>query len=162
MSNLDCASRLAALEPRCTTAEALAFFDQLPAVSSAEIRGRWKGRELATGHRFDGALVASGFYGKKFDNQESVHPLLFSTSGGKIFFVAPRRVPVGLAGRVPVKAIEAGQKLLGIAEPAIRTDKPRARLRDIEHRGVVTAAMVYDPLPIIDIFRRVDADTLLG
>ena len=30
------------------------------------------------------------------------------------------------------------------------------------HRGVVTAAMVYDSLPIIDVFRRVSADVLLG
>jgi hypothetical protein len=42
------------------------------------------------------------------------------------------------------------------------TRKPKARLRSLEHRGVVTAAMVYDALPIIYVFRRVDADTLLG
>ena len=32
----------------------------------------------------------------------------------------------------------------------------------VEHRGVVTAALVYDRLPIIDAFRRVDDATLLG
>ena len=31
-----------------------------------------------------------------------------------------------------------------------------------EFRGVVTAAMVYDHLPIIDVFRRVDEVTMLG
>jgi hypothetical protein len=46
--------------------------------------------------------------------------------------------------------------------PLLYTDKPKARLRTIEHRGVATAAMVYDALPIIDVFRRVDADILLG
>ncbi len=51
---------------------------------------------------------------------------------------------------------------MGALKPAIRTKKHRARLRAVEHRGVVTAAMVYDHLPIIDVFRRVDADTLLG
>ena len=47
-------------------------------------------------------------------------------------------------------------------KPALRTRKHRARLRAVEHRGVVTAAMVYDHLPIIDFFRRVDDSTLLG
>ena len=32
----------------------------------------------------------------------------------------------------------------------------------IEHRGVLTAAMVYDALPVIDVFRRVGPDVLLG
>jgi hypothetical protein len=32
----------------------------------------------------------------------------------------------------------------------------------IEHRGVVTATMSYDALPINDHFRRVDDATLLG
>jgi hypothetical protein len=50
----------------------------------------------------------------------------------------------------------------GGVRPLLYTDKPKARLRTIEHRGVATAAMVYDSLPIIDVFRRVDDDTLLG
>jgi hypothetical protein len=37
-----------------------------------------------------------------------------------------------------------------------------ARLRMVEYRGVVSGAMVYDRQPIIDHFRRVDDDTLLG
>jgi hypothetical protein len=32
----------------------------------------------------------------------------------------------------------------------------------VEHRGVATAAMLYDRLPIVDVFRRLDAITLLG
>lgn len=37
-----------------------------------------------------------------------------------------------------------------------------ATLRRVEHRGVVTATMVYDKHPIFDHFRRVDDRTLLG
>lgn len=37
-----------------------------------------------------------------------------------------------------------------------------ASLRAVEHRGVVTATMVYDKHPVFDHFRRVDADTVLG
>jgi hypothetical protein len=52
--------------------------------------------------------------------------------------------------------------MVGVLKPAVRTKRHRARLRAVEHRGVVTAAMVYDHLPIIDVFRRVDDRTLLG
>ncbi|MFM7676911.1 MAG: DUF4334 domain-containing protein [Synechococcus sp.] len=38
----------------------------------------------------------------------------------------------------------------------------QARLRMVEFRGVVSAAMLYDNLPIIDGFRRIDADRVLG
>ena len=32
----------------------------------------------------------------------------------------------------------------------------------MEHRGVSTATMIYDALPIHDVFRKVDDDTVLG
>ncbi|TEA13139.1 hypothetical protein C8034_v004752 [Colletotrichum sidae] len=37
-----------------------------------------------------------------------------------------------------------------------------ARLREVKFRGVVTAAMVYDNFPIIDAFRFVDENTIVG
>jgi len=37
-----------------------------------------------------------------------------------------------------------------------------ASLWDIEFRGEVTASMVYDGQPVVDHFKRVDDDTLLG
>ena len=155
--------QLAALEHGgATTETALALFDALQPVRAEEITGRWRGRELGTGHPMDGKLTASGWYGKQFDGPESVHPLLFSTPNGKIFAVDPRKIPLGLTDKIPVRAVDAGQKLLGVAEPALRTSKPRARLRNLEYRGKVGAAMVYDQLPIIDMFRRVDDTTLLG
>ncbi|HNI70658.1 MAG TPA: DUF4334 domain-containing protein, partial [Marmoricola sp.] len=43
-----------------------------------------------------------------------------------------------------------------------RASKPRARLREVAHRGVVSAAMIYDTQPIIDHFRRIDDHTILG
>jgi hypothetical protein len=50
----------------------------------------------------------------------------------------------------------------GAIRPLLYTDRPRARVRIMEHRGVTTAAIVYDALPVIDVFRRVSPDTLLG
>ncbi|PVG81874.1 hypothetical protein DDE18_14225 [Nocardioides gansuensis] len=154
--------RLAALEPTCTLAAALELFDSLPAVKSTELTGRWRGRELRTGHPLDGLLEASGWWGKQFDGVDDVHPLLFADPSGELFAVDPLRVPIGLTGKLPVSVVARGRAALGVAKHALRTSRPRARLRDLEHRGVVTASMVYDHLPIIDSFRRVDEETMLG
>ena len=53
-------------------------------------------------------------------------------------------------------------RAFALVRPLLVTSRPAARLRMVEHRGVVSAAMVYDDLPIIDAFRRVDDDTVLG
>ncbi|CAJ1586868.1 DUF4334 domain-containing protein [[Mycobacterium] wendilense] len=36
------------------------------------------------------------------------------------------------------------------------------RLRMVEYRGVLSATMIYDALPINDHFRLIDDDTVLG
>jgi len=158
----DATGRLATLELRCTTEDALAFFDTLPSVAADAIRGRWVGRELRTGHPWDGLLTASGWYGKQFDNAEAVHPLLFRTPSGRIFPVDPGRLPLSLAHRAPVTAVSAARRCLDLAMPLLRARAPKARLRNVEHRNTITAAMIYDQLSIIDVFRRVDDVTLLG
>lgn len=153
---------LSDLEPACSLDEALAYFDGLPSVRSEEITGRWRGRELRTGHPMDGLLEVTGWYGKQFDGVDAVHPLLFTGRGGKVFSVDPRRVPLGLADRMPTGVAGRARAALPAFQELVATRKPRARLRNVEHRGVVTAAMVYDHLPIIDVFRRAADDTLLG
>lgn len=146
-----------------TAARAWELFDSLPAVRVEEITtGRWRGAEVATGHPWGGMLVESGWYGKQFDSADSVQPLLFSDPAGDIFPVDPRRVPLFLAGKVPVDTLKPVRRSLGALRPMLRTRTPRARLRNLEFRGKASAAMIYDDLPIIDIFRRVDEDTLLG
>jgi hypothetical protein len=154
--------RLSALEPACSLEQALDLYDALEPVRAEQITGRWRGRELGTGHPMDGRLEASGWYGKQFDDVDSVHPLLFTTPGGEVFAVDPRRVPLGIVDKVSPSLVGKGREALGVLKPGLRTTKPRARLRHVEHRGVVSAAMVYDHLPIIDHFRRVDEVTLLG
>lgn len=153
--------RLAALEPRTTTEQALALFDALSPIRAEDTLGRWKGRELATGHPMDGVLERSGWYGKRFDSLEKVHPLLVLV-GDSLFSMEPRRVPLRLVAAMPPSLVSVARPLVGLFEPWLRTDKPRARLRNLEYRGVVSAAMIYDHLPIIDVFRKVDTDTLLG
>jgi hypothetical protein len=45
---------------------------------------------------------------------------------------------------------------------AVGTEQFKARLRMTEYRGRLSATMVYDDRPILDVFRKVDRDTLLG
>lgn len=150
-------------EGGCTAAQAWEIFDRLPAAPVAEVTtGRWRGEELPTGHPMDGTLSESGWYGKQFDAPDQVHPLLFTDQRGTVFAVDPRRVPLSLAGKIPTHWLRPVRSNLRTLAPLLRTRKATARLRDIEFRGVVSAAMVYDHLPIIDHFRRLDADTLLG
>jgi len=59
------------------TDEALALFDTLPAVRPEEMLGEWRGEEFPTGHPMDGLLAATGWAGKRFDDADRVHPLLF-------------------------------------------------------------------------------------
>ncbi|BBH16781.1 hypothetical protein Back2_10680 [Nocardioides baekrokdamisoli] len=154
--------KLARLEAGTTLDEALAFYDSLPAVECGDVSGRYIGRELRTGHAMDGLLEATGWYGKEFDDADHVHPLLFRNRRGEIFPVEPRMMPLGMAASVPDAIVDRSQGLIGGLRPLLRARGHRARLRAVEFRGVVTAAMVYDHLPIIDVFRRVDETTLFG
>jgi hypothetical protein len=81
----------------------------------------------------------------------------------RLFSLNPSLLPLSLLRRhaslVKSPAVVAVAKRLMWL---LKTRKPKARLRLIEFRGVSSAAMVYDALPVIDIFRKVDADTVLG
>ncbi|MDD9205499.1 DUF4334 domain-containing protein [Georgenia sp. 10Sc9-8] len=156
------ARRLRELEQGTTSAQALAFFDSLPAVAVAELTGAWRGNEVPTGHRLDGLLGAFGWRGKHVASPEDVHPLVFETLGS-LYSINPAVVPLGVVLRFPgALRSAAAQRAFRLLRGALRTSRPRARLRMTEHRGVLTATMIYDTLPVHDVFRRVDADTVLG
>jgi hypothetical protein len=142
--------------------EALAMFDACAPVPVGEMIGRWRGSGVPTGSPLDGLLEASGWYGKEFLDAERVHPLLFTTRSGPRP-VDPALIPVGvLRDRPGLAHSRAARTAFRAARPLLTTSRPRARLRAVEHRGVVTAAMVYDALPIIDVFRRLTSSALLG
>ncbi|WP_040339855.1 DUF4334 domain-containing protein [Candidatus Blastococcus massiliensis] len=141
---------------------ALTWFDALPPVAPEEMFGRWRGSGLPTGSPLDGLLESYGWYGKEFVDAETVHPLLFGTRSGPRP-VDPALVPIAvLRDRPGIAHSRAARTAFRLVRPAVTTAKPRARLRAVEHRGVVTAAMVYDALPIIDVFRRVSPDVRAG
>ena len=156
------ADRLRVLERGSSTGEAVEFFDACAPVGVEEMLGRWKGSGLFTGHPLDGLLEAFRWHGKRFDGVDEAHPLVFRGGAG-VFSVNPAVVPMWLATRFrrlvhSRLAVLAGRAVIRAA----RTGKPKARLRMMEYRGVSTATMSYDALPINDHFRRVEPDTLLG
>jgi hypothetical protein len=155
--------QLRALETRASTDEALAFFDALPPVRVMEMFGSWRGSGLRTGHPLDGLLEIFGWHGKRFEGPEDVHPLVFDGPDGSVFSINPSLIPLGLAVRHP-KAVRHPivSGLCRLLRFAVRTKKPRARLRMTEYRGVVSATMIYDALPINDVFRKVDDNTVVG
>ena len=143
-------------------AQVLRFFDARPAVPVEGLRGRWRGSELPTGSPLDGLLEAYGWWGKEFVDAETVHPLLVRGRAG-VHPVNPALVPLSLLRTIPALAHSVVlRRAAAVVRPLLRTRRPTARLRSVEHRGVVTAALVYDALPVIDVFRRVDDDLVLG
>lgn len=144
---------------RVTTDEALTLFDGLDVVTVDAMIGTWQGAEFPTGHRMDGMLTATGWYGKQFVDPETVHPLLFHTVDRRAAFpVNPALAPVGLT----LPTGRSYHRLITAARPLVGTSKPTARLRMTEYRGRVSATMIYDAKPINDVFRRVDDATVLG
>lgn len=145
-----------------TTAAALDAFDALPAVTPDVMIGTWRGSELPTGHPLDGLLAFYGWRGKRFVDADRVDPLLFGRDN-EVLALDPARLPLALALALPrIARTDAARGLFRLVRPLISTRKPKARLRSVAHRGRVSAAMIYDDLPIIDHFRQIDADRVLG
>jgi hypothetical protein len=156
------AQRLRELAPAAPLTDVIAFYDSLPAVMPEAMIGEWKGSEIASGHVYDGLLGPSGWWGKRFRSADAVDPLIFERNGRR-FAGNPGLMPLGLIERMPGLAKSApSAALFRLFSPLLRTNKPRARLRLLTYRGVTSAAMIYDQLPINDCFRAVDEDTLLG
>lgn len=146
-----------------TTTEILALFDSLPPVSTEALHGRWRGSGLPSGHPMDGLLERFGWYGKEFNGPEDVQPLLCKGRSGKIFGLNPAFVPMGLVSRhVGLFHNRFAEAAFALSARAVGTTRPTARLRMTEFRGVVTATMIYDCLPIQDMFRAAARDVLLG
>ena len=140
---------------------ALAMFDRLAPVGVDEMLGAWRGAVIETGHPLDPLLPAARWQGKRFESAEDVHPLVHRGLSGGVYRVNPALLPLGLAARMPFAAALT-QVLFPVLGPLAATTRPRARLRMVAHRGVTTAAMIYDAKPVIDLFRRIDARSVMG
>ncbi|MGK0290363.1 MAG: hypothetical protein ACI86H_001821 [bacterium] len=147
-----------------STAEALEIFDNLDPVETNFMLGSWKGSGFPTNHSLDGLLEAYHWRGKYFKSEEEVHPLVFLSRTGRKLSVNPSWVIpfVNLmsSGKVP-KSKFLG-KLFQVSSPLFATKHGGARLRMTNYRGKESATMIYNNLPINDIFRKVDDNTVLG
>lgn len=147
---------------RLTTTEALELYDTLDVVNLDLMLGRWHGAEFPTHHRMDGILEAYGWYGKEFHSANEVDPLLFQ-HGNKLVKMNPERIPLSLLTanfELPKSALVG--RCFSLLIPKIQTQDFKARMRMTEFRGKVSATMIYNGLPINDVFRKIDDNTLLG
>ncbi|WP_232725369.1 DUF4334 domain-containing protein [Bacillus sp. FJAT-44742] len=143
-----------------TEKEVTSFFKRLECVDRTFMHGTWKGRELKTNHPLNGSLEAVPWYGKRFINNEDVHPLVFQKKSGMLYNVNPGLLPLQLPlEKVPEKVM---RKSFPFFSPLLHTAESKARLRMIENHGKLTAAMIYDQHPIQDLFKKVDDNTVLG
>jgi Domain of unknown function (DUF4334)/GXWXG protein len=147
---------------KASTEEALELFDALDPVHLEFMLGRWRGSGLHTNHPLDNFLEATSWYGKEFIDPDQVHPLLFLDSNNRIFKISPSPLVMNLGLHLPVLKSQAIKPVLRFMTSLLKTGASQARLRMMEYRQKVSATMIYDHLPIHDIFRKVDDNTVLG
>ena len=146
-------------ERKASPEEALQAFDGLSPASLDFMHGRWKGFEIETGHPMEGLLTHSGWYGKIFENEEEVHPLVFFGKDKKeLYSLNPAYLPLDF--NLP-KSDFLGT-LMNQSRIVLETKESKARLRNMEYRGKVYATMAYDEKPIFDMFAKIDDDRVLG
>ncbi|MEO0561090.1 MAG: DUF4334 domain-containing protein [Chloroflexota bacterium] len=142
--------------------EALAICDSLEAVSVDFMIGRWRGSEVRTNHPYVGVLERSGWYGKLFLDENNVHPLIFYKNDHALFSVNPSRIAAGIDLPIDYNKLPNLRPTMPFLSPLLQTREGKARLRMTEYRGVVSATMIYDALPINDVFRKLNEGTVLG
>ncbi|MCJ7720958.1 DUF4334 domain-containing protein [Candidatus Bathyarchaeota archaeon] len=149
-------------EEKTTTEDALHLFDEMDVMTINNMFGRWQGSGFCTQHPLDGLLEMFNWYGKEFIDINNVHPLLFLDRNNKIFKVDPKKIPMSLAVNLPIPKNKISKFLFLSMKLILATTKTKARVRMMEHRGKISATMIYDDLPIFDVFRKIDNNTVLG
>lgn len=109
-----------------------ALWADLAPVEVSEMIGSWRGGDFATGHVASAVLEKVRWHGKRFDGPLAAVPLLCRDDQGDLY----SNLAAGGGGE--------------------------ASLWAVGFRGEVTATMVYDKLPVLDHFKKVDDDTVMG
>jgi hypothetical protein len=79
---------------------------------------------------------------------------------GEIVSLDPGAMTSGGDQRAPVSKTTV--RIFQLLMPLLTTSESRARLRMTEYRGKVSATMIYDQMPVYDIFRKLDDNTVLA
>lgn len=109
-----------------------AVWADLRTLSVAEMLGAWRGGDFATGHPASAMLSTLRWHGKRFDSPHEGHPLICRAETG------------------------------GLYSNTAAAGGGYSSLWDVAFRGEVTATMVYDAMPVLDHFKRVDDTTVMG
>jgi hypothetical protein len=142
---------------------ALERFHQLRPITPRELVGLWRGKCIATGHPFDGVLENLGWFGKRFGSDLRADALLFCAGPGRLRAIDPKWVPLGLALRCHrFGRTRIARQLFWRLQRAFQAKGPVASLKTLTLDGVASAAMVYDDQPIIDHFRKIDENRIMG
>jgi hypothetical protein len=142
---------------------ALEEFRRLPPIEPRELVGLWQRRGIPAAHPFDGVLENLGWFGKRFMPNMRVDALLFGSGERRLTAIDPKWIPLGLALRFNrLGRTRAARNLFSYLKRRLRARGPVASLKIILFGGVESAAMVYDDQPIIDHFRRIDEERIMG
>jgi hypothetical protein len=141
---------------------ALAYFDSLEPASVEFMLGKWRGEGVPTDHPMDGMLENFNWHGKEFVSADHVHPLVFKRHDGMLVKLNPQWMPMKYARNTAFSRQEWFRKLFDLGTRVMQTQASKARLRMTEYRGKSSATMIYDDLPINDVFRKIDDNTVLG
>ncbi|MEZ2224332.1 DUF4334 domain-containing protein [Rhizobium sp. RCC_161_2] len=138
-------------------------FQGLPPVEPREMIGLWTGRGIPSGHPLDGVLENLGWFGKRFSAQMRADALLFRGGEKRLVAIDPAWIPLRLALRFhKLGRTRAASNLFFYLLCRLRAKGPVASLKAVPFHGVTSAAMAYDTQPIVDHFRKVDDNRLMG
>lgn len=142
---------------------ALQRFRQLSPLDLYELEGLWVGRHIPTGHPFDGVLENLGWFGKRFTPDLRADALLFRTGDRRLRAIDPKWIPLGLALRLHAFGRTGlARSLFSWGQCAFQAKAPVASVKTLTFEGVASAAMIYDRQPIIDHFRKVNDNRIMG
>ena len=148
---------------RQTPAKALDRFEALSPVDPAQMVGLWRGSGVPTGHPLDGVLENLGWFGKRFTADGRPDALLFTAGKRRLVPVDPKYIPLRLTMRLSgFGRTVAARNLFSHLKLRFRAEETVASIKTLAFRGMLSAALVYDKQPIIDHFRLIDGNRLMG
>jgi hypothetical protein len=118
--------------PSAAPAELDALWADLSVLAADDMLGAWRGGDFATGHPAGRLLGKIGWHGKRFDSLLEGHPLICRDEDGRLY----SNTQYAAGGH--------------------------SSLWEVGFRGETTATMVYDAMPVLDHFKRVDERTVMG
>ncbi|WP_370360334.1 DUF4334 domain-containing protein [Shinella sumterensis] len=138
-------------------------FRELSPLEPHEFAGLWRGRSIPSGHPFDGVLENLGWFGKRFTSDLRADALLFRSGERRLVAIDPRWIPLRLAlGFHYLGKTRAARNLFSYLQRRLRASGPVASVQMLSFDGLASAAMVYDEQPIVDYFRRIDGERVMG